>query len=566
MNKKKEIIYLIIGVVTLMTLVIGATYAFFKAQTGPEANSSINATSGTTDNLTFTTTGEIVINASSSNFGKDGKDLNDSATATTTLIPNNTTNNASDTYNVYLLIEHNDIEYSRYSKSGEEDLKFLTKEEKAKANLEGYTEVPELYLTITAPEGKTTNIEGLTKVTLNSENDSYDITEKSGLITIARNVKIEATGKTKLENWNITITLKNLDSNQQLNTGKSLKGKVIIQKEELTIAKLLADANKIGQEETLLYHNGTIKDENGNILDAEDYSYRYSGSNDVVNNYICFGGDCSSEPDSENYSNLYRIIGLFPTDSSHNTYQLKIIKADYATEKELGGEGVGAYYGIGNIPNGNDYYKGNKEIYYPKIGRYGLTVGISILNDWSQIDLNVQNLNKYYLEEYLQLKDNGKWNNMIENHTWITEGNTLQNISNQKIKTAYINEIINPDVGTVLQTAAKTVTAKIGLMYVSDFGYAAYPAAWSNQVLLKYNISPIPNNNWLYMGLWEWLITRVSDLNHYNFTIGITGDIRDKDPVVSDDYFPVRPTMYLNSNVKIIDGDGSSTNPYKLSV
>ena len=79
-------------------------------------------------------------------------------------------------------------------------------------------------------------------------------------------------------------------------------------------------------------------------MDAEDYSYRYAGASEKVNNYICFGGPCSNNPEEEeNYSNLYRIIGLFPTDSSHTTYQMKIIKADYATEKELGGKVVGTY-------------------------------------------------------------------------------------------------------------------------------------------------------------------------------------------------------------------------------
>ena len=544
-KKKKEIVLLLIGILTLVSLVVGATYAFFKAQTGPAANSSINATSGTTDNLTFTTTGEIVINASASNFGKDGKDLNDSATATATLIPNNTTNNASDTYNVYLLIEDNDIEYSRYSKSGEEDLKFLNKEEKAKANLDGYTGVPELYLTITTPEGKTTNIEGLNRVKLNSENDSYDITEKSGLITIARNVKIEATGKTKIENWNITITLKNLDSNQQLNTGKSLKGKVIIQKEELIQAKLLADANKIGQEETLLYHNGTIKDENGNILDAEDYSYRYSGSKDIVNNYVCFGSNNCVGTDE-----LYQIIGLFK--NNENQYEMKIIKATYATDKQLGTSGA---------------YKSENKYYYWNYSNEDTTYEGASTNDWSKSNLNNENLNTYYLYDYLQLKDDGKWYKMIVDHNWITEGNTNANIYNQYAKKAYENEILNPDVGTVLPSAAKSVPAKVGLMYASDYGYSTKKSIWETTILNQYNT--VVSNNWMYMnnGIGEWTITRQNLRTDIVFAVGFSGYIIDDRYVNNRTGFNmyVRPCIYLNSNVKITSGSGTSSDPYIIS-
>ncbi len=58
----------------------------------------------------------------------------------------------------------------------------------------------------------------------------YDITNKSGLITLFDNREITTTSS-KEEKWNITITFVNYDENQNANAGKSMSAKVMIQKE-----------------------------------------------------------------------------------------------------------------------------------------------------------------------------------------------------------------------------------------------------------------------------------------------------------------------------------------------
>ncbi len=58
------------------------------------------------------------------------------------------------------------------------------------------------------------------------------ITARSGLIQIASNYTITSTG-TKTDTWNVTVTLINLNSDQQDNTGKTFSARVIIQKEEI---------------------------------------------------------------------------------------------------------------------------------------------------------------------------------------------------------------------------------------------------------------------------------------------------------------------------------------------
>ncbi len=227
-TKRKEIINLIIAIIFLLALIIGAAYAFFKAQTGASRTFDIEATTGTTDNLTFSTIDEISLSVGADNLKNKGEDVSDASIAKARLIANNTTNHAERNYNVYLLIEENDIEYSGYTK-GEEIKTFKTKEEKEKEDLTDYEGIPELIISI-KKNGKEyeKEIKRLKKL----ENNTYDITEEEGLYAIAENEKIVSEGDITDE-WEITVTYKNLNYNQQLNTGKKLTGKIIITTETL---------------------------------------------------------------------------------------------------------------------------------------------------------------------------------------------------------------------------------------------------------------------------------------------------------------------------------------------
>ena len=576
-NKRKSIIYLIIGIVTLIALIAGATYAYFQAQTGNNAVANLNTTTGTTDNLTFSTEGEIEINASADNFGENMGAQVSQASAIATLIPNNTNNQAKEKYNVYLVINENPFEYT----NGEENPELVLTVTK---DGEEYTKVQELTIknniTINTKEG-----EDLTSETIKG----YDITTKRGLIKIAEGEDIIADNKTETDKWEISIILKNLETNQQLNTGKVFNGKIIIQKEEIPTKILdvcksgdniadclikLHDESEYGITK-LVYHNEQedYKGETNYTEEAGDLSYRYSGSSAEVNNYICFGGDCSNDPTNPNYSNLYRIIGVFPTtatkDSLNKEYQLKIIKADYATAEELGGEGIGAYYG----PYGSEStYKGNST-YLGKVTRYywnrEQNNSGDNTNDWSKSNLNTENLNKYFLDEYLKPKDDGKWYNMIEEHSWITAGVNWTKIKMQNAKTIYLNEIVNLDVGTALTSAVPEVTARVGLMYISDYMYGASQEHWSkagnNNGINDYSESK--SNNWIYMGLGEWLITRQVESPNRALTVHVYG-------LVSDGYVyednpnynvTIRPIVYLKPDVKIFAGSGTSNDPYIIS-
>ncbi len=293
----------------------------------------------------------------------------------------------------------------------------------------------------------------------------------------------------------------------------------------------------------LYYHDGSGTYTNA-AQEAGDNSYRFSGAN--PNNYVCFASNAASCPNN----NLYRIIGVFGD-------QVKLIKHDYANSNMLRTNGAykNTYASIGWSTS---YYKGTTST--SSIGVYHWNDS-TINNTWSQSNLNTVNLNTNYIN-YLN-GINSKWNDMIETHTWKVGGGSNSYLRDSAVKTAYNYEIGN-------NSSSTTYSAKIGLMYVSDYGYAASPANWTT-TLYNYNNNTNRNNNWMFMGLQEWTISRGSDNSYYAFYVRNTGDVFDYyvyDYSTSTSNFiggGVRPSFYLKSNVTITSGDGSSSNPYRLS-
>lgn len=76
------------------------------------------------------------------------------------------------------------------------------------------------------------------------------------------------------------------------------------------------------------------------------------------------------------------------------------------------------------------------------------------------------------------------------------------------------------------------------------------------------NITEAPNS-WLYKKNVVWL-TIVSRLYTFIDTYYVNSDNVSAGGARASSY--VYPTLYLNSNIKITSGDGSSENPYRLSI
>ena len=528
-SKKNAIVLSIVAVVTLIALVVGATFAYFKAQGGTGSSTEVKVTTYTTDMLTFTTGNAISLYADQSSFGQEKGSLSGETFAKATLVANNKTNEATDNYYVYFNIENNTFKYTL----GEDK--------------------PELILTVTGPDGnEVTSLPGLThKVVQDRENKSisgFDVTKANGIITIANKKTITATTDAKEEQYTLKLTFVNYEGDQTANATSSLSAKVMIQKEPIvtTLASYITNLYTGTQGENgIYYHDASLT--NG----ANDNSYRFAGASDAVNNYVCFGSSTTSCPDD----NLYRIIGVFGD-------KVKLIKSDYATSALLGTDGdyskmytsfateIGfdnsSYKGnnIANIAGYTWNYKNNTTIN----GGYGS-------NTWSTSLLNKTNLNKNFITNI-----GVDWAAKIDTTTWKVGGNTWANIGTQPAKTAYQNEIVNP-VTTNTTDNATTYSAKIGLMYASDYGFAAAPSAWIAN-LNTYNGEAIKNVNWMYMGLYEWTISRRAGNASSVFYVGNAGGLSNGR---ADYAFGVRPVFYLSSSVNYVSGSGSATDPIVIT-
>ena len=288
---------------------------------------------------------------------------------------------------------------------------------------------------------------------------------------------------------------------------------------------------------------------------AGDNSYRYAGAN--PNNFVCFGSDASPCP----IDNLYRIIGVFGENyhGANGKQLVKLIKYDYMTTDELGTDGDYSQtykeWGMDSTYKGT-YGDGERiGVYYWNYKATG-----SATNTWSTSLLNKTNLNTNFINNI-----GTTWANKIATVTWKVGGNTWANIGTKTSSVAYTNEITNP-VTTNTTDNATTYSAKIGLMYVSDYGYSVQKNYWG-EILFNYNgISidgPLRLLNWMYMGATEWTISPDTTATYDVFAIYYDGRIINQ--TVDDLTYNFRPVFFLNSSVSYVSGTGTQSDPIRIN-
>ena len=369
---------------------------------------------------------------------------------------------------------------------------------------------PEIILTITDPNGnEITSLDNLTYGTYNGVS-GFDVTTKTGLFAIANNYEITSNSSTTYteHDWNITLTYLNLNIDQSGNYGNSFETKLYLQKEEKvlrfdetcnddSISCHIAKLYTGTQGENNIYYHDS-KLTNG----AEDNSYRYAGTSADVKNYICLGSSEATCPDD----NLYRIIGVFG-DNNHGVKDQQLVKVIKNTS-------------IGNI-----------------------AWNTAVSNDWANASLNTT-LNSTFKTEKLS-----GFEDKIAEVTWRVSG---YGTSGATAKNVYTGEITN---------ATKTHTAKIGLMYASDYGYATTPDYWATN-LINYN-SAAKNKDWLCLGSHEWLLPPDSSGTGSAWVVGSSGNVISGYNVVNT--FAVRPSFFLTSSVQYVSGSGTSTDPIRIN-
>ena len=130
----------------------------------------------------------------------------------------------------------------------------------------------------------------------------------------------------------------------------------------------------------------------------------------------------------------------------------------------------------------------------------------------------------------------------------------------------YPNQIYEYERGTKVYTGRPpSWIGKIALAYLSDYGYAADLGKCLNKQLSAYNESTCTSNNWMKTIIAPnngWLLAPSSGSALFAWSVASSGYVESHSAYVVSG---VAPVLYLNSELAVKAGRGSSSEPYQLS-
>ena len=285
--------------------------------------------------------------------------------------------------------------------------------------------------------------------------------------------------------------------------------------------------------------------------------YRYYGPS--PNNYICLDMEGGSTcPDKH----LYRIIGSI-YEEKENTNRIKVIKATPLTDGTTKGfswdyTSSGSYSNIwATITNGNYSNSLTSGSQLMKLLNSGLwwngTSGSYYNGSTTATNVNFTNYklsdkaksyittSRYYLGGY------NNYSGVMTNQFYTYERGTTRYDTNRPL---YWDGMV-------------------GLMYPSDFGYAAGNSCVTGTDPYNYD-GGCKNKDWLWMTTssdynngYEWLMSPVSGNSTYAWYVYSSGFVGNNGGV--NGAGSARPVFYLNSSASISEGEGTSAAPYILS-
>ena len=274
----------------------------------------------------------------------------------------------------------------------------------------------------------------------------------------------------------------------------------------------------------------------GTTADYNAGNIRYYGSN--PNNYIYF--NCSDyRKQNSNTCELWRIIGVFDG-------KVKIIRnesiGNLAWDQDKNDSSSSTTYDNNWSTSTSQRFLNNKYYNGNKIGTVTYYSGAS---GGTSTSLNMSNIG---------LK-NDSTRNMIANTTLKIGGWSSYSI--------FPHQVYEYERGTTVYSGRPTTWyGKIGLMYLSDYGYAT-DIELCQQNLYNYENTNCKNNNWLFNNNSQWSIVHVSNSQGKSFSITSSGWVSTSNATYSQ--ASIRPTIFLYKNVLFESGTGTIDNPYKIS-
>ena len=378
--------------------------------------------------------------------------------------------------------------------------------------------------------------------------EETQISDSGNHIGILTNITI-APGVT--QTYTMTITYKNQNYDQSSDMGKELIGKIEVldSSEEIELTGIATDV--IIEKATEGNSEGLITIDQPQTGQTEALTeYRYSGSNDVVKNYVNFNNE------------TWRIIGVFPTDDGTGNVEnrIKIIREEsignYSwdtsvstinSDWEINQWGSsGSYEGADLMKLLNPGYEGesvNNSLYWNRGSG-------SCYND-------VENTTTACDFSSTGLTENAK--QMIEDAVWYTSASNFDITASWSY--AEEREDTTRDFSSEDGVTRTTNwTGKVGLMYPSDYGFAS-SECYSDTSLYNYHNESCTSTNWLYTNDEQWLLAPFNLDRRYVRFVTSSGSVYNNRAVYT---FSARPVIYLSSSVKITGGNGTLSSPYEL--
>mgnify|MGYP000894469108 CR=1 FL=1 len=387
-------------------------------------------------------------------------------------------------------------------------------------------------------------------------------TTSGSKVTILKNLYLEQTKQI----YTVYVWLDNSEelgniSNESLSI--SVDCTASLQKEPTaadTIISLYTSAAKVTATNNSITYNtapsvSLMNDRLGGTTTSLDGgNIRYYGAS--PNNYIYFNcSDYSNQTSST--CETWRIIGVFDG-------KLKLIR----------GSQIGTYsWDNKNTSTGAENDAGKNDWTTARL--------MKLLNprDYYKVDSNDNNLGQSLYYNSASGKCYSGQNNATVDCDFTSTGIKNDETRNMIAETTYYlggwnsysvypNEIYEYERGTTVYTGRPpTWPGKIALAYPSDYGYAADLNQCKDKTLYDYDNSTCTSNNWMKAILGTsshgWLLTPRSGGSYNAWNVYSGGYVGSTYLA----YYAIGavPVLSLSSKLGIESGDGSSSNPYKLS-
>ena len=254
--------------------------------------------------------------------------------------------------------------------------------------------------------------------------------------------------------------------------------------------------------------------------------YRYQGKE--PNNYVTFNGE----------ENVWRVVGVFEVET----------------------------------PNGYGTYTKENKVKIVRDTMGGIAWNTAQKNDWAASSMKtLLNSGNYYNRTgtYASSGLTTTAQSQISTTKWYL-GNVVHNSGFGNTKEIYTQERST----SVWSGNKQTWDGKVALIYPSDYMYASsacynddtkkgYDYNGSSPYDTDYRSETCKSTNWLFdKNNWFWTVSPSSSSSYHAMYVSDTGRVDGGD--VSYSSGGLRQSLYLDTNVKYMSGDGSSNNPFVI--